>query len=178
MLSNYSFSQLKLSWCEEKRIGNCKVRSLTCGGEQTEGQRGCPLQFNKHVALNRRQCMYTDWYSFEVIFPVALSCLFGLAISFFGLSCRRAISATSFTVLGIVNKLLKVVINLMVWDKHSTFIVTIGLLICMFGGVMYTSNKPKPNVKEVEPQEVIEEEQQKLLEMQNVTETGPEEASK
>ncbi|KAI3716868.1 hypothetical protein L1987_68075 [Smallanthus sonchifolius] len=123
----------------------------------------------------------SDWYSFEVILPVGLSCLFGLAISFFGFSCRRAISATGFTVLGIVNKLLTVVINLMVWDKHSTFIGTIGLLICMFGGVMYqqsTSNKPKPNVKEVEAQEVIEEEQQKLLEMQNVTETGPEEASK
>ncbi|XP_076944961.1 GDP-mannose transporter GONST3-like [Bidens hawaiensis] len=122
----------------------------------------------------------SDWHSFEVILPVGLSCLFGLAISFFGFSCRRAISATGFTVLGIVNKLLTVVINLMIWDKHSTFIGTIGLLICMFGGVMYqqsTSNKPKPDVKEVEPQEeVIEEEQQKLLEMQNVMETGSEEA--
>ncbi|PWA38726.1 hypothetical protein CTI12_AA579610 [Artemisia annua] len=88
----------------------------------------------------------TDWYSFEVILPVGLSCLFGLAISFFGFSCRRAISATGFTVLGIVNKLLTVVINLMVWDKHSSFIGTIGLLICMFGGVMYqqSTSKPKP----------------------------------
>ncbi|KAJ0440868.1 putative sugar phosphate transporter domain, GDP-mannose transporter GONST3, plant [Helianthus annuus] len=119
----------------------------------------------------------SDWYSFEVILPVGLSCLFGLAISFFGFSCRRAISATGFTVLGIVNKLLTVVINLMVWDKHSTFIGTIGLLICMLGGVMYqqsTSNKPKPEiVKEVEN---AEEEQQKLLEMENVTVTGSEEA--
>ncbi|KAK9054381.1 hypothetical protein SSX86_025459 [Deinandra increscens subsp. villosa] len=119
----------------------------------------------------------SDWYSFEVILPVGLSCLFGLAISFFGFSCRRAISATGFTVLGIVNKLLTVVINLMVWDKHSTFIGTLGLLICMFGGVMYqqsTSNKPKPaTVKEVEN---VEEEQQKLLEMQNLVVTGSEEA--
>ncbi|XP_071703088.1 GDP-mannose transporter GONST3-like [Rutidosis leptorrhynchoides] len=119
----------------------------------------------------------TDWYSFEVILPVGLSCLFGLAISFFGFSCRRAISATGFTVLGIVNKLLTVVINLMIWDKHSTFIGTIGLLICMFGGVLYqrsTSNKPKPasNVKEVDAQENQEEEQQKLLQMQSFTESG------
>lgn len=115
----------------------------------------------------------TDWYSFEVILPVGLSCLFGLAISFFGFSCRRAISATGFTVLGIVNKLLTVVINLMIWDKHSSFIGTIGLLICMFGGVLYqqsTSNKPKPaNVKEVEAHENQQEEQQKLLEMQSFT---------
>ncbi|KAL7588987.1 hypothetical protein Lser_V15G41355 [Lactuca serriola] len=114
----------------------------------------------------------TDWYSFEVILPVGLSCLFGLAISFFGFSCRRAISATGFTVLGIVNKLLTVVINLMIWDKHSSFIGTIGLLICMFGGVMYQQSASKnPNSKHVDVKEAVvqEDEQQKLLEMQNVT---------
>ncbi|CAH1426398.1 unnamed protein product [Lactuca virosa] len=85
-----------------------------------------------------------------------------------------AISATGFTVLGIVNKLLTVVINLMIWDKHSSLIGTIGLLICMFGGVMYQQSTSKnPNsktssdVKQVVVQE--EDEQQKLLEMQNVT---------
>ncbi|KAF3433153.1 hypothetical protein FNV43_RR24255 [Rhamnella rubrinervis] len=110
----------------------------------------------------------SDWYTFEVLLPVGLSCLFGLSISFFGFSCRRAISATGFTVLGIVNKLLTVVINLVIWDKHSTLVGTVGLLICMLGGVMYqqsTSNKPKP-VQEVKAQET-EEEQQKLLEMQS-----------
>lgn len=109
----------------------------------------------------------SDWHSFQVILPVGLSCLFGLAISFFGFSCRRAISATGFTVLGIVNKLLTVVINLVIWDKHSTFVGTVGLLICMLGGVMYqqsTSSKPK-TVSEATVQET--EEQQKLLEMQN-----------
>ncbi|KAH9647713.1 GDP-mannose transporter GONST3 [Citrus sinensis] len=113
----------------------------------------------------------SDWYSFEVVLPVGLSCIFGLAISFFGFSCRRAISATGFTVLGIVNKLLTVVINLVIWDKHSTWVGTVGLLICMLGGVMYqqsTSNKPKA-VKETKAQE-SEEEQRKLLEMQNNTE--------
>ncbi|KAL2540070.1 GDP-mannose transporter GONST3 [Abeliophyllum distichum] len=112
----------------------------------------------------------SDWYTFQVLLPVGLSCLFGLAISFFGFSCRRAISATGFTVLGIVNKLLTVVINLVIWDKHSTFVGTLGLLICMIGGIMYqqsTSNKAKP-VKEVKARE-NDEEQQKLLEMQCIT---------
>ncbi|KAL5836378.1 hypothetical protein ACOSQ3_015928 [Xanthoceras sorbifolium] len=114
----------------------------------------------------------SDWYSFQVVLPVGLSCLFGLSISFFGFSCRRAISATGFTVLGIVNKLLTVVINLVIWDKHSTLVGTVGLLICMLGGIMYqqsTINKPK-DVKESEAPK-IEEEQQKLLEMQNNTES-------
>ncbi|PHT79733.1 GDP-mannose transporter GONST3 [Capsicum annuum] len=113
----------------------------------------------------------SDRHSFQVVLPVALSCLFGLAISFFGFSCRRAISATGFTVLGIVNKLLTVVINLVIWDKHSKLIGTVGLLICMSGGVMYqqsTSNKPKA-VKDANARVADEEEQQKLLEMQSNT---------
>ncbi|KAK4744951.1 hypothetical protein SAY87_011263 [Trapa incisa] len=108
----------------------------------------------------------SDWYSFSVVLPVGLSCLFGLAISFFGFSCRRAISATGFTVLGIVNKLLTVVINLVIWDKHSKFLGTLGLLICMLGGIMYqqSTTKPKP-LKEVQVKEAGDEEEQKLLEM-------------
>ncbi|KAJ0981957.1 hypothetical protein J5N97_010212 [Dioscorea zingiberensis] len=115
----------------------------------------------------------SDWYSFGVILPVALSCLFGLAISFFGFSCRRAISATGFTVLGIVNKLLTVVINLVIWDKHSTLIGTVGLLICMFGGVLYQQStiKPKPTVVETKTQDA-DEEQQHLLEMQPSSEAN------
>ncbi|KAH0974497.1 hypothetical protein GBA52_016396 [Prunus armeniaca] len=114
----------------------------------------------------------SDWYSLEVLFPVGLSCLFGLSISFFGFSCRRAISATGFTVLGIVNKLLTVVINLVIWDKHSTFVGTVGLLICMAGGVMYqqsTSKKPK-DVNQVKAQETVEE-KQKLIEMKSSLES-------
>ncbi|KAI8029947.1 Protein adenylyltransferase SelO [Camellia lanceoleosa] len=52
-----------------------------------------------------------------------------------------------------------VVINLVVWDKHSSFVGTIGLLICMMGGVMYQqsiSNKSKA-VKEVRFQESEQE---------------------
>ncbi|XP_031391003.1 GDP-mannose transporter GONST3 isoform X1 [Punica granatum] len=112
----------------------------------------------------------SDWYSFSVVLPVGLSCLFGLAISFFGFSCRRAISATGFTVLGIVNKLLTVVINLVIWDKHSKFLGTVGLLICMIGGVMYQQSTTKPkSPREVEVKEVSDEEEQKLLEMSSTS---------
>jgi len=114
----------------------------------------------------------SNWPSFDVVLPVALSCLFGLSISFFGFSCRRAISATGFTVLGIVNKLLTVVINLLIWDKHASFVGTIGLLICMSGGVLYQQSTTKPKAPKVEPKEENDEEQQKLLQMQGGQETN------
>jgi len=113
----------------------------------------------------------SDWHSFSVALPVALSCLFGLAISFFGFSCRRAISATGFTVLGIVNKLLTVVINLVIWEKHSTAVGTVGLLVCMAGGVLYQQStvKPKAVTPEVKAEMGDEEEQMQLLEMEPST---------
>ncbi|XP_057458747.1 GDP-mannose transporter GONST3 [Lotus japonicus] len=113
----------------------------------------------------------SDWHSFAVVLPVGLSCLFGLSISFFGFSCRRAISATGFTVLGIVNKLLTVVINLVIWDKHSTWVGTVGLLICMLGGVMYQQSTSKPKAAKQATAQENDEEQQKLIEMQVNSET-------
>jgi solute carrier family 35 protein len=74
------------------------------------------------------------------LLPVGLSCLFGLSISFFGLSCRKVVSVTGLTGLGNVNKILTVVINLVIWDNHATFIGTIGLLICMLGGIFFFIN--------------------------------------
>ncbi|XP_031476979.1 GDP-mannose transporter GONST3 [Nymphaea colorata] len=114
----------------------------------------------------------SSWHSFSVILPVGLSCLFGLSISFFGFSCRRTISATGFTVLGIVNKLLTVVINLVVWDKHSTLIGTIGLLICMLGGILYQQSTTKPAPPKVQV-EVDDEEAKLLLEMPNQETSAP-----
>ncbi|KAJ6802127.1 uncharacterized protein M6B38_193680 [Iris pallida] len=68
---------------------------------------------------------------------VALSCVFGLLISFFGFAARKAISATAFTVTGVVNKFLTVAINVLIWDKHATPFGLACLLFTLVGGVMY-----------------------------------------
>ncbi|GAB2289240.1 GDP-fucose transporter 1 [Dionaea muscipula] len=73
----------------------------------------------------------------SALFGVSLSCVFGLLISFFGFAARKAISATAFTVTGVVNKFLTVVINVMIWDKHASPIGLLCLLVTIAGGVMY-----------------------------------------
>lgn len=86
------------------------------------------------------------WVGMQMLVSVALSCLFGLAISFFGFAARRAISATAFTVTGVVNKLLTVVINVMIWDKHASNVGVSCLLLTIVGGVLYqqtTTGAPK-----------------------------------
>eukprot|EP00475_Leptophrys_vorax_P018594 TRINITY_DN25453_c0_g1_i1.p1 TRINITY_DN25453_c0_g1~~TRINITY_DN25453_c0_g1_i1.p1 ORF type:complete len:353 (+),score=33.05 TRINITY_DN25453_c0_g1_i1:506-1564(+) len=92
-----------------------------------------------------------------IIIPVALSCAFGLAISFFGFACRKAISATAFTVLGVTNKLLTVVINVLIWDKHASNFGVMCLLVTIIGGVMYQQSTVKQNFKAAPPQSDEEE---------------------
>lgn len=80
---------------------------------------------------------------FVCFFAVALSCVFGTAISFFGFAARKAISATAFTVTGVVNKLLTVIINVLIWDKHASNLGLGSLLLTIIGGVLYQQSATK-----------------------------------
>ncbi|KAL3620654.1 GDP-fucose transporter 1 [Castilleja foliolosa] len=79
----------------------------------------------------------SDLFEPVAFFAVSLSCVFGLLISFFGFAARKAISATAFTVTGVVNKFLTVAINVMIWDKHATPFGLVCLLLTIAGGVLY-----------------------------------------
>lgn len=87
-----------------------------------------------------------NWFEFDAFFAVSLSCLFGLLISFFGFATRKAISATAFTVTGVVNKFLTVVINVFIWDKHASPFGLVCLCCTIIGGVFYQQSVtgPKP----------------------------------
>ncbi|KAJ1268218.1 hypothetical protein BS78_07G119700 [Paspalum vaginatum] len=78
-----------------------------------------------------------SWFELDSFVAVALSCVFGLLISFFGFAARKAISATTFIVTGVVNKFLTVAINVMIWDKHASAFGLVCLLFTLAGGVLY-----------------------------------------
>lgn len=74
---------------------------------------------------------------FYALSGIALSCVFGVGISFFGFAVRRKITATGFTVLGCTNKLITMVVNIMVWEHHASLGGQLCLLVCIAGGVLY-----------------------------------------
>jgi hypothetical protein len=78
-----------------------------------------------------------SWFQLDAFVAVALSCVFGLLISFFGFVARKAISATAFTVTGVVNKFLTVAINVTIWDKHASAFGLVSLLFTLACGVLY-----------------------------------------
>ena len=68
---------------------------------------------------------------------LALSCAGGIAMAYSAFLLRSSVSATSFTVVGVICKIAAVVINLMVWDSHATPAGLIALFVCLGSGTLY-----------------------------------------
>lgn len=47
------------------------------------------------------------------------------------------VSATTYTLVGVVNKFFTVLLNVFVWDKHSTPFGIFAVCICLLAGTMY-----------------------------------------
>ena len=77
------------------------------------------------------------------VLAIFTSCLMGLSISYFGLGARRSVGATTFTVLGVVNKIGTVIINTLIWSHHASPSGLAFLMVCVFGGVVYQQEATK-----------------------------------
>lgn len=47
------------------------------------------------------------------------------------------VSATTYTLVGVVNKFLTVLLNVIIWDKHSSPTGLIAVCICLLAGMFY-----------------------------------------
>jgi len=66
-----------------------------------------------------------------------ISCVCGIAISYFAFLARAAISATYFTVIGNTCKVITVALNIIVWDKHATPEGVMSLFLCLVCAFFY-----------------------------------------
>jgi solute carrier family 35 len=60
-----------------------------------------------------------------------------MGISFAGFKCNQVITATAYTVVGVMNKMLTVLINVLIWDKHASAVGIGSLAVCLLGGSLY-----------------------------------------
>ncbi len=54
-----------------------------------------------------------------------------------GWLCRGMVSATTYTLVGVVNKFLTVLLNVAIWDKHSTPTGIFAVCLCLAAGMFY-----------------------------------------
>lgn len=66
-----------------------------------------------------------------------LGCAVGTGIGYSSWWCRDQVSATSFTIIGVMNKCLTVVLNVCIWDQHAPAGGIACLGLCLLGGTIY-----------------------------------------
>lgn len=85
---------------------------------------------------------------------LALTCVAGIGISWAGWNCRSKLSATSYTLLGVSCKLVSVLLNACIWEKHATALGVFWLVLCLLSSTMYQqapmrSSKPQTELLKV-----------------------------
>lgn len=85
-----------------------------------------------------------DFYGFLAL---AFSVLLGAAMSYFAWLARSLVSATSFTILGNVCKVLTIAINVLLWDKHASTVGIAWLFLCL-GSAYFYKQAPLRNIVE------------------------------
>jgi len=78
-----------------------------------------------------------------------LSCAIGIGISWAGFWCQSLVSATTYTVVGVMNKMLTVTVNVLIWDKHASPSGIMALCFCLVGGSLYQQSP----LREVRPRD-------------------------
>eukprot|EP00977_Amphora_coffeiformis_P028359 scaffold34937_cov165-Amphora_coffeaeformis.AAC.6 len=71
------------------------------------------------------------------ILLLALGSIAGTGIGYSSWWCRGKVSATSFTIIGVMNKCLTILLNLVVWDQHAPPGGIASLFLCLIGGALY-----------------------------------------
>jgi GDP-mannose transporter len=78
--------------------------------------------------------VYIPTIAFVALF---LGCVAGTGIGYSGWWCRGKVSATTYTLIGVINKCLTILLNLVIWDKHAPPGGIASLLLCLVGGAIY-----------------------------------------
>lgn len=68
---------------------------------------------------------------------LCISCVVGAGIGFSGWWCRSLVSATSYTLIGVINKVFTILVNLLIWDNHASSSGIAALSLCLVGGALY-----------------------------------------
>ena len=89
------------------------------------------------LAFNEQQLIMDFTWTGPSVYALIMSCICGVAMSYSAFWLRSLVSATSFTVVGIVCKIATVVVNLLIWDKHATPTGLVALGVCLFAGSIY-----------------------------------------
>jgi GDP-mannose transporter len=89
-----------------------------------------------------------EW-TFAAVAAFTVSCALGVAMSYFAFLARSAVSATYFSVIGNVCKIITILINYFMWDHHANLTGLACLMLCLVAAYFY---QPAPMRKSIASQ--------------------------
>ena len=114
--------------------------------------------------LNEPEVLRNFQWTGASIAALSVSCALGVGMSYFAFLCRAQVSATYFTVIGNVCKVLTVLINIAIWDKHATPVGLGFLFVCLVAAYFYQPSpmRSRPAVEPERQSLVVGEEDESL----------------
>lgn len=95
-------------------------------------------RLNQPITPTSHHSDTADWgWTTPAIAMLVVSSIVGTLIGYTGWSCRSLVSATTFTLVGVVNKFLTILLNVFIWDKHASPLGIAALVFCLLGGSCY-----------------------------------------
>jgi len=80
----------------------------------------------------------------EGLAVLSFSCVVGTLIGYTGWKCRGMISASSYTLVGVCNKFLTILLNVTLWNKHASASGLSCVCVCLTAGFLYQQAPRKP----------------------------------
>mmetsp|Transcript_44011 Transcript_44011/g.141108 ORF Transcript_44011/g.141108 Transcript_44011/m.141108 type:complete len:306 (+) Transcript_44011:74-991(+) len=68
---------------------------------------------------------------------LVLCSVLGICMNWSGWNCRSQISAAAYTLLGVACKLISVLLNVLIWDKHASPLGIFWLIVCLLSSIFY-----------------------------------------
>lgn len=84
-----------------------------------------------------RRGLNIEHFTLTASLVLACSCALSAGIGFSSWWCRSLTSATTFTVVGTVNKFITMFLNILIWNKHASALGTCFLVVCLAAGSFY-----------------------------------------
>merc|ERR1711865_836093 len=134
-----------------------------------------PLPF---IAYMQQEQPPPAW-STSAVFVFILSLILGTSISYFAWATRSLLSATSFSVLGNICKVVSILVNVTIWDKHATPTGLICLTLCLGCALFYEQAPLKGSTQAIAPPKLdLEDPQGETAPLVGEVETDTESESK
>jgi len=104
---------------------------------------GCGLPVLTILAHHETKLLFAEFSSDTVSNTILLlTCVAGVAIGYTSWRVRSLVSATTFSLVGVLNKMGTICLAFLLWPSEGSYLSFVALVGCLGSGMLYEGNKP------------------------------------